>query len=220
MYHLPQEQYHNAPFPSNYRKKNFEKPPDDALLRDHHNYYNIQQPCCNKESVADTHSYQYLHDERSNKPYSNIESAFSDDSYCDYQRNFDRDHKFTNNLYSEYESDYPIATQPAKVFQNHEFRYQSSRTSHPVLMKEHVFVKHDNIRGDLDRVYPEVPLTRPVPEEFLGSLQRPVEVGRISGRNTPDSALGSTIVDGCGGHCVAFETVCSYVLKVGIFVYL
>lgn len=75
-------------------------------------------------------------------------------------------------------------------------------------------INHD-VRGGLDRVYPEAPLTRPVPEEFLGSLQRRVEIGRISGGNTPDSTVGSAIVDGCGGHCVAFETVCSYVLKVG-----
>lgn len=75
------------------------------------------------------------------------------------------------------------------------------------------------MRAGLDRVYPETPLTRVIADEFRHeSLPRRGGPTRLSDRaNSPDSAsVGSAIVDGCGGHCVAFENVCSYVLQVSL----
>lgn len=75
---------------------------------------------------------------------------------------------------------------------------------------------NQDVRGGFDRVYPEAPLTRPIGFELMqGSLQRRVDVtARLSDRAASPDSVSSTIVDGCGGHCVAFENVCSYVLQV------
>ncbi|GLV34639.1 hypothetical protein CBL_09120 [Carabus blaptoides fortunei] len=228
VYHLPQEPFHNTEFGNSYRKKSRDGP-YGVDERDHHNYYNIhqkqQQVFCNKDSLADTHSYQYFSERDDRKSYGNVDNTFSEDSsYYEYQRNYERDAKqtahdkrFINNVYSEYDSDYPIphninVNVPVKKnFQKQDLRYQSGRSNHHGLKENHLVVNQECLRAGLDRVYPETPLTRVIADEFRHESlpRRSAGTTRLSDRaNSPGgTSVGSAIVDGCGGHCVAFENI-------------
>lgn len=182
------------------------------------------------------HTYHYINENQDD--YRNIESAFTDEDsgssarFKPYfeQKRYDEaksENHYQNN-FSDYDSDFPITHAGKSNFQKNDLKYQSSRSNHNILnLDRKVIVNNESGRSGLDKVYPETSLIRVVPEiDFhRGTLLRQ-DISRLSERtHSPgiSSVAGSAIVDGCGGHCVTFENICSYILQVNfnlIFIFI